>query len=230
MRNITIIVVLIVVSFLIGIDSLLQCLHNQKRFTRISTSLFARKHLAVTYGGFLDSMPRKKPKKMVEVAERLGLDEEVQNSGAITGDEQRKERNRNLKTVKETQGPLPDLHPPTQKRKWSDDEIRTAIECLNRSYSMRSREELTEEQRIGVIDWSLFDMHAEELIPDYLLEGTKTRTRVMSWINYHRRKLDIRFEHDRWIFDPEGSSKRGKDKRKVRAHALQVREVFTGLL
>ena len=198
-----------------------------------STALGARKHLAVTYGNFLESIPRKKPKKLVELADRLGIDESVQAEGAATGDEQRRARTRDLKKVAETQPPLPNLHPPTARRKWTDEEVAVAIECLNRSYGGRSREELSEEQRVGVIDWSLFDLHAEELIADYTLQGGqgaegaegagKVRSKVMSWINYHRRKRDIRFEHDTWVWDPEGSDKRGRDKRRVAAHKNQVR-------
>lgn len=198
-----------------------------------STSLtkldMARKHLAVTYGGFLDGLPRKRPKEMVEVAERLSINEDTQ-SGVVTGDDKRRERNRNLKQVTETQGPLPDLHPPAQKRKWTDLQISQAIECLNRSYGRVARELLTDEQRVGVIDWPKFDTHAAQLIPGYSVEGQRVRTKVVSWVAYHRRKKDIRFEVDRWIFDPEGSDKRGRDKRRVRATKNQQRDVIDGLI
>lgn len=193
------------------------------------TRLFARQHKAVTYGGFLDGLARKRPKEMVDVGERLGISQDTQ-IGVATGDDKRKERNRNLKQVTETQGPLPDLHPPQQKRKWSDLQISQAIEALNRSYGRVAREELTDEQRIGVIDWSKFDAHAGDLIPDYTAPGLRTRTKVVSWVAYHRRKKDIRFEHDKWIWDPEGSDKRGRDKRRVRASKNQVRNVIDGLI
>lgn len=193
------------------------------------TRLFARQHKAVTYGGFLDGLARKRPKEMVDVGERLGISQETQ-VGVATGDDKRKERNRNLKQVTETQGPLPDLHPPQQKRKWSDLQISQAIEALNRSYGRVSREELTDEQRIGVIDWSKFDAHAADLIPNYTATGLRTRTKVVSWVAYHRRKKDIRFEHDKWIWDPEGSDKRGRDKRRVRASKNQIRNVIDGLI
>lgn len=184
-----------------------------------SMALGARKHLAVTYGNFLDALPRKKTKKIADLAEKLGIDERLQNAGPATGDEQRRERERNLKVVAKTQDPTPNLQAPPKRRKWSDEEVSVAIECLNRSYSKRSREELSDEQRVGVIDWSLFDLHAEELIEDYASdeESIKVRSKVMSWIAYHRRKKDIRFEHDTWVWDPEGSDKRGRDKRKVAA-------------
>jgi hypothetical protein len=92
---------------------------------------------------------------------------------------------------------------------------------------MRSREELSDEQRVGVIDWSIFDMHAEELSADYALEESRVRTKVMSWINYHRRKKDIRFEYDVWVFDPEGSDQRGRDKRRVRARGVTATATAT---
>ena len=191
----------------------------RRRVGRGSMALGARKHLAVTYGNFLDALPRKKTKKITDLAEKLGIDERVQNAAPATGDEQRRERERNLKVVAKTQDPTPNLQAPPKRRKWSDEEVSVAIECLNRSYSRRSREELSEEQRVGVIDWSVFDLHAEELIADYASDegGIKVRSKVMSWINYHRRKKDIRFEHDTWVWDPEGSDKRGRDKRKVAA-------------
>jgi len=192
-----------------------------------STSLWARKHLAVTYGGFLDSLPRRKPKKIQDLADKLGINEQVQKEGAKTGDEQRSSREKDLKIVAKTQPETPNLHPPPKRRKWAEDEIALAIECLNGSYSMRSREELSDEQRVGVIDWSIFDMHAEELIADYALEESRVRTKVMSWINYHRRKKDIRFEYDVWVFDPEGSDQRGRDKRRVRARGVTATATAT---
>jgi len=148
---------------------------------------------------------------MEEAAERLQIsDETVQ--GLEAGDDMRRKRNRDLKEVKENQGPVPNLQAPEKERNWSEEEIAAAIECLNRSYDKRSREELSDEQRIGVIDWSLFELHAEELIEGFTTTQ-KVRTKVIGWINFHRKKKDIRFEHDTWVWDPLGSDKRGKDKR-----------------
>jgi len=178
---------------------------NTNRVASSSSQLSARKHLAVTYGGFLDSFARPRPKKVVEIEERLGLDK-MEKVTTETGKAQRSQRTRDLKKVVETQGPAPDLHPIKPKRKWADEDIHTVIEVLNKSYDYKAREDLSDEERLGVIDWSAFDLHAEELIPNYNDAESKTRSKVKSWLAYHRRKGDILFDQDTWIFSP----RRGK--------------------
>jgi len=175
--------------------------HRADRVVVSSSQLSARKHLAVTYGGFLDSFARPRPKKVVEIEERLGLDK-IKEITTETGKAQRSQRTRDLKKVVETQGPAPDLHPIKPKRKWADDEISAVIQVLNKSYDYKAREDLSDEERLGVIDWSAFDLHAEELIPSYNDEESKTRSKVKSWLAYHRRKGDIIFDKETWVFSP----------------------------
>lgn len=85
-------------------------------------------------------------------------------------------------------------------RKWSDTEIMAVIQCLNKSYKGKDRSELTDEERVGLIDWLEFDLHASDLIDDY--ENDKTRKKVRSWIDYHRGKKEIMFDFDTWKWKP----------------------------
>ena len=163
-----------------------------------STELFAGKHHA-RYGNFLDAVPRPKDPKMEEVYSRLGIKESTSDS-MQTGDELRKNRTRNLK-VAQFEFPVI-LDPPiVMQRNWSEEEISTAMECLNLSYGKKSREELTDSERIGLINWSEFDKHAETLIKDYNIPLTKKK--VVTWIKFHIKKRDVRLVVETWMWSPD---------------------------
>ena len=162
------------------------------------TRLFAGKHHA-RYGNFLDAVPRPKDPKMEEVYTRLGIKESTSDDKQ-TGDELRKNRTRNLK-VAQFEFPVI-LDPPiVMQRKWSDEEVSTAMECLNLSYGKKSREELTDSERVGVINWSEFDKHAANLINNY--ETPLTQKKVVTWIKFHIKKRDVRFVVDTWMWSPD---------------------------
>ena len=162
------------------------------------TRLFAGKHHA-RYGNFLDAVPRPKDPKMEEVYTRLGIKESTSDDKQ-TGDELRKNRTRNLK-VAQFEFPVI-LDPPiVMQRKWSDEEVATAMECLNLSYGKKSREELTDSERVGVINWSEFDKHAATLINGY--EIPLTQKKVVTWIKFHIKKRDVRFVVDTWMWSPD---------------------------
>jgi hypothetical protein len=162
------------------------------------TKLFAGKHHA-RYGNFLDAVPRPKDPKMEEVYARLGIKESTSDDKQ-TGDELRKNRTRNLK-VAQFEFPVV-LDPPiVMQRKWSDEEVDTAMECLNLSYGKKSRDELTDSERVGVINWAEFDKHAATLIKGY--ELPLTQKKVVTWIKFHIKKRDVRFVVDTWMWSPD---------------------------
>jgi hypothetical protein len=163
-----------------------------------NSMLFAGKHHA-RYGNFLDAVPRPKDPKMEEVYERLGIKESTSDSKQ-TGDELRKNRTRNLK-VAQFEFPVI-LDPPiVMQRNWSEEEISTAIECLNLSYGKKAREELTDSERIGVINWSEFNKHALTLISGY--ETPLIQKKVSMWVKFHIKKRDVRFVVDTWMWSPD---------------------------
>ena len=163
-----------------------------------STKLNAGKHHA-RYGNFLDAVPRPKDPKMEEVYARLGIKEATADSKQ-TGDELRKSRTRNLK-IAQFEFPVV-LDPPIiMQRKWSEEEINIALECLNLSYGKKSREELSESERVGVINWAEFDKHAIVLIKDY--DTPLTQKKVSMWIKFHIKKRDVRFVVDTWMWSPD---------------------------
>jgi hypothetical protein len=166
--------------------------------------LQAGKHHAA-YGRFLDAVPRPKDKKMDDLYDRLGLKEMAKSDDLVTGAELRSQRTRDLKlAVKEN--PVVENPNPEPQRNWSDEEINQVIECLNLSYCGKTREELTDEQRVGVVNWSEFDKHAVAHIDDY--ESPKTKKRVTSWIQYHIKKSDIKFDYDKWVWAPRKNNKK----------------------
>ena len=191
-----------------------------KKQTLRSTKLFAGKHHA-RYGNFLDAVPRPKDPKMEEVYERLGIKASTSDS-MQTGDELRKNRTRNLK-VAQFEFPVI-LEPPIiTPRNWSEEEISTAMECLNRSYGKKTREELNDNQRIGLIDWPEFDKHAETLIKDYEIPLTKKK--VTTWIKFHIKKRDVRFVSETWMWSPDRPGRKRLPKPKAVKVILDLEKI-----
>lgn len=166
------------------------------------TRTYGSKHRS-RYGLFTDTLPtsKTKTKRLVD-----GIDLPEEEEDVKTGAELRRSRIRNLK---EAQKAIPEIEyrsPPGPTRNWSDEEINQAILCLNLTYGNKPREELSDEERVGLINWEVFDTHAAGVIPNYSDE--RTRKKVVSWILYHRKKMDIRYVGNSWVFDPKGSPKR----------------------
>jgi hypothetical protein len=196
------------ISVLIVLLSSIQSFQNlQLRYSvRKSTSssetsfsqLFVSKHYA-RYGQFLDTVKRRKDDREKLLNNVLSDDElKKYQREATTGDELKKAKERNLK-IAQKQIPTFDYGSSMKTRKWSQDQINDVIECLNRSYNGKERSELTDEERVGVIDWFEFDKHADEVIESYA-DDEKLRKKVKSWVEYHREKKEIRFENDTWLW------------------------------
>lgn len=181
--------------------------YGTKGQQRSKFSLLARKHRAFQFGNFVE-LPRPADPKKVDIIKRLDLKEKT---AIETGADLRKTRTRNLK-VAITERPVEmelAMYPRhILQRKWSESEIAEAIECLNLSYGKKSREELTESERIGVIDWDAFDVHASAIIPNY--EDIQKRKKVYNWIKYHIKKKDIVFDFVVWKFIPRPNYEKKK--------------------
>lgn len=165
--------------------------------------VYGSKHRS-RYGLFTDTLPTGKPSKIKRMVEKIDLPEG--DESVKTGAELRRSRIRNLKEAQKAIPVVEYRSPPGQTRNWSDEEINQAILCLNLTYGNKAREELSDEERVGLINWELFDAHAATVIPNYSDE--RTRKKVISWILYHRKKMDIRYVQSQWVFDPKGSPKR----------------------
>ncbi|KAJ1429272.1 hypothetical protein B484DRAFT_449513 [Ochromonadaceae sp. CCMP2298] len=114
-----------------------------------------------------------------------------------SGAELRKNRNRDLKEVRNTQDkPVVFIDDRTYNK--SPEYIEAIIRILNQSYGSKSRDELSEEERVGLIDWDKFDQEAGNVVESYL-EGT-TRSKIVHWVTFHRKKKDIVFEYDTWAW------------------------------
>jgi len=186
--------------------------------------LYSIKHKGKV-GAFIENLPSIIPKPTAltaekkEIIERLApilneMDEEkagqktnrrgtagARGEGALL----RRSRLRNLKEAKVQSDSVVNVPPPpVMPRKWGPEEVANVVKCLNLSYGNRKREELNDKQRLGIIDWAEFDLHAEQIIPGYNQEGnTKVRSRVFSWVTFHIQKRDIRFNWDKWLWDPK---------------------------
>ena len=172
----------------------------------ILSPLYGSKHHA-RYGNFADSLPRTKSNKMKELETQLNIPKV--EGDVTTGADLRRSRLRNLKEAQKAIPVIDYGSPEAKVRKWSDEEIERVIECLNLSYGKKKKSELSDEERVGVINWENFDLHASSLIPDYTALP-RTRKNIISWILYHRKKMDIRYVEAKggWVFDPKGSPKR----------------------
>lgn len=214
---------------------------QQVRHRAEVTELFGSKHRG-RYNSFVDSLPSKnKPSNPVHES----ILEKVQHEFDVkSGQELRKSRERNLKIVQKLQPPSSISPPPTPKRydraicvftfsfmnkftfhrKYDDELIANIIKCLNSSYGHKPREELSKEQRLGIVDWSEFDIYAEDILNNY--DNIKGRERIISWIKFHIRKRDIRFHYDTWIWDPKPDGRMRQTWRKAVVKQLQEKRIL----
>lgn len=164
------------------------------------TCLFARKHLAYQ-GTFLDSLSRVKDPKKEEMYSRLELSPSVDK----TGDEMRKGRNRDLKEAKRN-SPFKIVTQPAKYLKHSEEEILAIVTVLNACLAGKERNDLTTEERVGLINWTSFDENAVGKLDNY----DEERKSIKSWIQYHVGKGDIKFEGVAWRWDDSRIKRYGK--------------------
>ena len=106
---------------------------------RPSTTLFARKHLAVRYGDALDNLKRanKYQERLEETAERMNIDLDQEQDEAVSGMDKRRSRNRDLKeTFADQPEGIDYLTRKEKERNWTPEEIIAAVTCLNLSYGI----------------------------------------------------------------------------------------------
>lgn len=160
------------------------------------------RHLG-TGGMFQDQFKRLKDPKLAKLYKDIDLDPKVlknedPQTKMVTGDELRKDRERDNVLVKQELDIIeaawvsengPRITQIPKRRKRTTDSIYQIVETLNAL--VRSKEKLTESERAGLIDFSEFDKFAPEFIPNYEC-GTPMAKSTHSWISYHRKKRDLR--------------------------------------
>lgn len=166
-----------------------------------NTALFTSKHSASFFGAFIENGGiTESQKKAAQFQKSLNL-----NIGQVVTEEEksfkngkdlRKSRNKNLKEVFKTQDVTVKLVPELPQRKKTKDEIGAVINCLNLCNESKAREELSEEERLGLINWEKFDFIAMDIIKDYHNENV--RNKLKNWMMFHRRKNDIKFDGQNW--------------------------------
>ena len=169
--------------------------------------IFASKHHA-SYGVFIDSMDVLKEQKITNFQKQFNLEDNFDDevSEFKSGTDLRKNRFRDLQAVKSLQSPVKiQVVPHTSKR--SNEEIDTIVTCLNLSYGMKERSELSEEERVGLIDWEKFDEIASDRIGS---EYLSSRTKLKNWILFHRKKNDISFQQDKFVWTAKSGSSNSK--------------------
>ena len=195
--------------FLLPLFPLIFSAYTLNKILEIRCSpLFVSKHHA-SYGVFIDSMDVLKEQKITNFQKQFNLeednfDEEV--SSFKSGTDLRKNRFRNLQEVKSLQSPVK-IHVVPHTSKKSYEEIDTIITCLNLSYGMKERSELSEEERVGLIDWEKFDeIASDRLGSEYLSSSAKLK----NWILFHRKKKDISFQQNTFVWTAKSSSSSNK--------------------
>ena len=76
------------------------------------------------------------------------------------------------------------------------------------------REELTDEERVGVVNWDEFSKIAMTDITGYA-EDLKFQRKLISWIQYHIRKGDILFKETKWVWNSTRLHKYGRFRKKI---------------
>lgn len=173
--------------------------HHLPRFYSTSYSsviLHGSKHSG-RYGSFIDTFPRPKNKKAEKLASEINLpDKTIQTQN---GADLRRNRERNLRTYKEN-NPYDVIRVPEVPMNLPPETIFAIIKTLNLILNGKDRAELTDAERVGVINWSEF-----ESISNIEIDGFETdlkfRKKLLSWTRYHIRKRDIVFKDNMWLWD-----------------------------
>lgn len=168
--------------------------------------LYVSKHRA-SYGQFLDTVPFKKISntKFDELKNNLDMKTLIKSQDentSKTGKELRKDRERDLIEAKKNI-PVFDYSVSLPQRKFTNEQIALIIDILNKSYGNKTREELSEKERLGMINWLEFDNIACDIYPDYDNDDGKIRKKLISWVRFHQEKREIKFEYDSWIWSPK---------------------------
>jgi len=194
--------------------------------------LHAKKHLA-SAGIFPDQLLRKKDEKTAKLYKDIAatIDPSVLKSEGIeTGASLRSGRNRDLKEVKKeldaVAATMPPLNPIIQpRRKRTDEDVVIIVQVLNKMLS--SKQKLTDEQKLGVIDLIEFKEIASTHIPNYANDPKVVKS-VHSWITYHRRKKELRIvtrdlgKSYTWEFERAKGGLAGNTEKKARAQATKA--------
>jgi hypothetical protein len=199
---------LILITFVIIVQSY-RVINNKAGFSRTALCVAGRRQQQ--YGNFFDQENVDIKGKKSSFQKSLNIDienlvESTESSGYQSGDDLRKARERDLKTVKKEQEPvIPDTSQERSTKK-TNEEIDRVIDCLNQSMGKgKSVGELTDNERVGLIDWAKFDAAAQGVIPDYVERGMQNTTR--NWVEFHRKKNDIKFN----LFESQVLSSSGDD-------------------
>ena len=169
-----------------------------------STVLYGSHHLG-RYGAFIDTFPRPKNKKAEKLANEIKLPENIQS---INGADLRRKRERNLKTYK-VNNPYDVIKVPEVPMNMAPETIASILKSLNMLLNNRARSELSDTERVGLVNWSEFDKIATSEIEQY---GTdlKFQRKLLSWTRYHIRKRDIVFQDQAWFWDNSRLRRHGR--------------------
>jgi hypothetical protein len=150
-----------------------------------------------------------------------------------TGSDMRSRRERDLKAEFVAQSPVERLVDGGTDRKWQQEKIDSVLKCLNMLYEEKEGKgiKLSYSERVGEIEWDDFKRLAGEAgVLDWIKGGDSAKefSRIKDWINYHRKKGDIKFvvnplKHaelkdgrvDRWQWIPRPKYKRNAMRTKV---------------
>jgi hypothetical protein len=162
-----------------------------------------------------NEMPRDRLNEMRELeAKYKGLIDDSLGE-FTTGDSKRSGRERDLKVQFASEPKVERRIDESTLRKWSPEMVDAVMTCLNMVYS--GKEELTDAERVGALDWGEFDAKADaagifdfistEVTDDSTSSSSSSgsegdlkmsgRARVIrdieKWVRYHQKKGDIKF-------------------------------------
>lgn len=172
---------------------------------KLSFSLFGSRHLG-RYGSFVDTFQRPKNKQMDEMYKTLNLPASTDKNGA----ELKKGRERNLVKYKQ-ENPYDVVRTPLKPFKFDQSTVDGVLKTLNLIINGRDRSQLSDAERVGVINWFAFNEIANNEIEDFESDA-KMRDKLISWVKYHIRKGDIVFDLEKcvWKWDNSRLRRHGK--------------------
>ena len=148
------------------------------------------------YGAFIDTFPRPKNKKAEKLANEINLPTNIQSEN---GADLRRNRERNLKTYKEN-NPYDVIKVPEVPMNLTPEAIASVIKSLNMILNNKTRSELSDAERVGLVNWYEFDKIARVEIDNYETDS-RYQKKLLSWTKYHIRKRDIVFAEEKWFWD-----------------------------
>lgn len=168
-------------------------------------ALYGSRHLG-RYGSFVDTFQKPKNKQMDELYKNLEIPTSTDKSGA----ELRRDRERNLVKYKQ-ENPYDVIRTPLKPLNFDQNTVNSVLKTLNMILNGRDKSQLSDAERVGVINWFAFEEIANTEIEDFQ-SNPKMREKLISWIKYHIRKDDIRFdlESSVWKWDNSRLRRHGK--------------------